>query len=193
MNMFDYDRETIDMDQSGMKHVAHNFRRDYIAGRTDFDFKYRYDSFVAKMRERESRTDVKVIDYIIANYRTKPLFMSSNHLTSYLFIEMTRQILERLGLAMPTGQIRVGLNDCKLEEFFKVCAFGKYTQDFYKFDFKNDDPRVFITDFDDYVSKYAPNDVRVIQTIDTWMRKFKPMKDDVVNASYTSFGVPFTP
>jgi hypothetical protein len=193
INLHDNDGETTDVDQSGMKRIARNFKNIYFTGVLDFDFQYRYDSFVKKMRERESRTDVKVVDYIIANYRTKPLFMSPNHLTSYLFIEMTRQILERLGLSMPTGQIRVGLNDCKLEEFFNVCAFGKYNYDFYKFDFRNDDPRVFITDFETYLPKYAANDVMVIQRIDTWMIKFKPMKDETVKASYASFGVPFTP
>jgi hypothetical protein len=193
INMFDIERETTDMDQSGMKNITNSYKKpDYFHGRLDFDFQHRYDSFVAKMRERESRTDVKLIDYIIANYRTKPLFMSSNHLTSYLFIEMTRQILERLELSMPTGQIRVGLNECGLEEFFGACAFGRYNYDFYKFDFRNDDPYVFITDFEAYLPKYEADDMNVIHFIDLWLSKFQPITADDVQLSHANFGLPVT-
>jgi len=71
--------------------------KQYDNHQIDFGLKRRRDESLRILKEREATTDVKVADYILANYKTKLLFKIANHPTHYLLIHCANQILEKLG------------------------------------------------------------------------------------------------
>ena len=56
------------------------------------------DRSLEELATRESLLDVKVVSYIIDNYRMERLFWTFNHPSQSLIIEVARQILSALGL-----------------------------------------------------------------------------------------------
>lgn len=71
----------------------HDLMRDYNAGRLHFDCAKRFVECAAEQSKREQETDIKMVPWILQNYRKQRLFLTQNHLTSAVFAELARQIL----------------------------------------------------------------------------------------------------
>lgn len=89
----------MEMLAAGMKpdEVVRNYLEGpYVAAKTSAD-KILQD-YITKQRDLEERRDQKVLDYILANYRTTRLFETYNHPARPLCLYQANDILERLGL-----------------------------------------------------------------------------------------------
>ena len=67
--------------------------KDYQEGKIDFNLKERFNLSIDKMEIRESSIDIKLIPFIRENYKRNKLFITHNHPTNILFIEMIKQII----------------------------------------------------------------------------------------------------
>jgi tetratricopeptide (TPR) repeat protein len=70
----------------------------YQDGQINFDLKNRFDKCLTELAKRESTTDIKLAGFIDTNYRQHKLFLTSNHPTTIVFIEICRQIKELTNL-----------------------------------------------------------------------------------------------
>lgn len=57
-----------------------------------------FNKWIEKIGEREKRWDIKILDYILENYRDKQLFYDINHPTEELMDEVINRILKRLNI-----------------------------------------------------------------------------------------------
>lgn len=74
---------------------------------SDEDIQYNYKKSIDELKKRENKVfdndygvDIKISDFIETNYQSKYLFHTYNHPTNILLLELTRRIVERLGLVM---------------------------------------------------------------------------------------------
>ena len=65
----------------------------YDDGKINFRFKERYEKTTAELQKRESACDVKISEFLKINIQSKRLFLTENHLTTPVFVELTRQII----------------------------------------------------------------------------------------------------
>ncbi len=72
----------------------------FCAGKIDFQFERRFSDSMAILRSKEEKTDVKVADFIVSNFRTKKLFLTHNHHTNAIYIHCANQILNILHLPL---------------------------------------------------------------------------------------------
>jgi len=107
--------------------TGNEVRRDVRGGgqrelmqRFDFDF-LRYDcarrfiECLAEQSRREQTCDVKMVDWILANYQTQRLFLTQNHPASALFAELTKRIMEKISIDYAWLNIPFdGINDAQL-------------------------------------------------------------------------------
>lgn len=63
---------------------------------SDFLENFRKDR-IKKLKEREKRCDIKILDYILDNYKKELLFYSKNHPSNKVIIELVKRIFEFLG------------------------------------------------------------------------------------------------
>jgi tetratricopeptide (TPR) repeat protein len=70
----------------------------YRNHRIDFDLKNRFEKCLSELARREETTDIKLSDFLRENYRKEKLFLTSNHPTTIVFIEVCRQIKNLTGL-----------------------------------------------------------------------------------------------
>lgn len=63
-----------------------------------FGLRKRFDRGMEHMRFREKMCNVKVVDFILANYQTYRLFDAHNHPSSILTAYMANQMLDLLGI-----------------------------------------------------------------------------------------------
>lgn len=56
-----------------------------------------FEERIEKLREKESVCDIKILDYILANYKKELLFYSKNHPCNKLIVEFVKRILNYLG------------------------------------------------------------------------------------------------
>ena len=56
-----------------------------------------WEEFCKKLTEREVEWDIKISDYIFANYKTRKLFYEPFHISSVLAREIAKRVLEYLG------------------------------------------------------------------------------------------------
>lgn len=68
----------------------------YLNNEIDFNYKYRFEQSIQKLRIKESNCDIKISDFIINNIRNHKLFYTQNHPTPYLFENISKQILDIL-------------------------------------------------------------------------------------------------
>jgi len=127
----------------------------YNAGRIDFDFENRFNCSIKILFERERQTDLKICDYILKNFKNRILMITHNHPSSYILIELANQVLEKLGYST-LKKMKVKLNDVNLP--YSPYIFDTYAYKNYGYTFSNDDPNVFITDFDEIISSFQPAD-----------------------------------
>lgn len=62
----------------------------------EYEIKTVFNIYNDKIRERENQTDVKILDYILENYKFVQIFYDPNHPTNAVVKEMVYQILDRL-------------------------------------------------------------------------------------------------
>lgn len=55
------------------------------------------------LKNRELNTDIKISDYILNNYNSLILFLTHNHPTSYIFINIVNQIYKILNQPLIYG------------------------------------------------------------------------------------------
>jgi Polysaccharide biosynthesis enzyme WcbI/Sulfotransferase family len=87
----------VDMLSAGMKpdEVLRNYLEGpYVEAKTSPD--RILESYIAKQRDLEDRRDQKVLDFILANYRTTRLFETYNHPSRPLCIHQGNDVLQRL-------------------------------------------------------------------------------------------------
>lgn len=58
----------------------------------------KYNHTIGELRKREQKTDIKLADFIERNFRKHRLFLSVNHPSNLLFIELLKGILAKIGL-----------------------------------------------------------------------------------------------
>lgn len=69
---------------------------DYFADKLPYDCARRFIECLAEQSRREQETDIKMVPFILENYRKRRLFLTYNHPTSALFEQLTRQIIALL-------------------------------------------------------------------------------------------------
>ena len=70
----------------------------FINNLIDFKFEERFNNTIDIFKKKETLCNIKVVDFIINNYRKKNLFLTKNHPTSYIFEHMLKQILNILNI-----------------------------------------------------------------------------------------------
>lgn len=71
--------------------------RDLRSGRIAFNHQARLRQNLIEMERREELCDIRVLDYIRAHYRTRPLMITHNHPMPELVNECARQLAARIG------------------------------------------------------------------------------------------------
>lgn len=95
----------------------------------DFRFSERFEKSLAILKDKEAETNVRVSDFIVANIRTKKLFLTQNHPTSTVFIHCVNQINDLLGFpklleSKDTIPNETGLPDCWPTSPYEVAFYG---------------------------------------------------------------------
>lgn len=57
-----------------------------------------FNTYIHKMREREEKWDIKIVDYILKHYKEKKLFYDMGHPTNEILRKISLELLERLGI-----------------------------------------------------------------------------------------------
>lgn len=65
---------------------------DYYSDHLQFDCARRFIECLAEQARREEETDIKMVPWILQNYRKQRLFLTYNHPTSALFAELAKRI-----------------------------------------------------------------------------------------------------
>jgi hypothetical protein len=67
---------------------------DYREGNINFNLLRRFNESLAEMGNRESSTNIKLVEFIKQKYKNEKLFMTHNHPSNVLFYEIIRQIMD---------------------------------------------------------------------------------------------------
>jgi hypothetical protein len=78
----------------------------YVSGEIDFELRQRFDRCMTEMRRRESTTELKLADYVEQNYQKKKQYLSHNHPTTDLVVEMCDQVRRLAGLPVDMDKLR---------------------------------------------------------------------------------------
>ena len=135
---------------------------DYINNNIQFDFKYRFDKCMEILMEKEKYCDIKVSSYIFENYKTKILFLTHNHPTTYILLYITNEILKRLNLEIISGT-KFLLNESNLSYDINLLNIDKYNKTYYDFNFNTNDE--LISDLQNYNFLNIINDNKTINNI----------------------------
>lgn len=74
---------------------------DYFKSGTAFDKEEIIENFtnvIAKFREREKNWDIKIIDYIMENYKTRKVFYDAKHPTNLVMYQIAIKLLDYIGI-----------------------------------------------------------------------------------------------
>lgn len=80
------------------KHNLSDILKLYDDDNIDFEYEKRKKNGINILKSKELTCDVKVSDFILANYKTHKLFTTPNHPTYIIFEEMSKQILKKLNI-----------------------------------------------------------------------------------------------
>ena len=75
--------------------------REYDADCFIFDCARRFIECLAEQSRREALCSVRMADWILGNYQEKRLFLTQNHPSSGLFVELTKRIMTVMGQLLP--------------------------------------------------------------------------------------------
>jgi hypothetical protein len=70
----------------------------YKTNQIDWEYSIRFEQSINILKEKESKTDIKISNFIIDNFNNKLLFLIPQHPTSIVFIHLTNQILKKLNM-----------------------------------------------------------------------------------------------
>lgn len=103
-------------------------------GDIDFDLPHRFNTCLTEMRRREEHTNIKISDYIEANYKSTRLFVSHNHPSNPLFFEVIRQIFQLTDLPMQKSLANLRVNElpntnCSISPFDKAALGYQFNAD----------------------------------------------------------------
>ena len=70
----------------------------YDDNKIDFNYKKRMEDQIKILKKKEENCDIKISEYILSNYKEKKLFLCQNHPTTYIFKNITKQILNKLNI-----------------------------------------------------------------------------------------------
>ena len=118
-------------ENKSLKYIIDTFMKLEI----DFDFTGRFSYSNSILKKKEQVTTVKVADFIKQNFRSRRLFLTCNHPTSYVFAYCVNQILARLGYDLLENAENLPENIANLPGFWPVSPYDRM---FYKFHFKED-------------------------------------------------------
>lgn len=79
-------------------HNLDSILRLYDDNKINFKYEERMNNEMNILRLKETTTDVKVSDFILKNYKKTKLFLTPNHPSHVILIEIARQILEKLNV-----------------------------------------------------------------------------------------------
>jgi len=116
----------------------------YDNNQIDFNYDERHDKTMKILKEKDKYTDIKVHDYIKENISKKRLFLYASHPTSYVFIHMTNQILNILGLENIGDEYPIDFVDLKSPI---PIAFSTCSNNFFKFEFISKDEKFIANEF----------------------------------------------
>lgn len=68
--------------------------RDYFAGNFHYDCAIRFIKCLREQSRREEETDIAMAPWILGNFPLQRLFLTYNHPTSALFVELARRVLD---------------------------------------------------------------------------------------------------
>lgn len=74
--------------------ILHMYRNNEI----NFELKARMEASIEILKDKEKNTDVKVVEYILENYKHKRLFYICNHITKHIAIHCANQVLQFIGI-----------------------------------------------------------------------------------------------
>ena len=70
----------------------------YDDNKINFNYEERMEKQLNILKNKEQNCDIKIRDYILKNYKKQKLFLTSNHPSYHIIIEITKQILEKLNI-----------------------------------------------------------------------------------------------
>ena len=105
----------------------------YDDNKINFNYEERMEKGINILKIKEETCDIKVSDYILKNYKKQKLFLTTNHPSNYIIIEMTKQILEKLNINYSNFNYLIENDNFSLGG---ECIFSNYDKLFHKFDFQ---------------------------------------------------------
>jgi hypothetical protein len=112
----------------------------YRDGQIDFGLPTRFSACIDELRRREQTTDIKLVDYIVGNYRQAKLFLTHNHPATSLFLWILLQIRDVTGLPLSLERIDAkdeNLADLPLPYGSPISPYDKAVHGF-EFDYRPD-------------------------------------------------------
>jgi len=70
----------------------------YLKNKIDWNYKNRFKKSIDILKGKESITDIKISNFIEKNISERFLFLTPHHPTSIIFLDISNQILEKLGM-----------------------------------------------------------------------------------------------
>lgn len=115
-----------------------------------------FDKVILKFREREKNWDIKIMDYILDNYKDRKMFYDAKHPTNIVIHQIVRRVLEYIGICgdeiacqvnlggyempiYPEVKDVLGLSYGGTDEMLRVETFCKLTEEM---------------DIDEYIRQY---------------------------------------
>jgi len=107
----------------------------------NWDFENRFEQTFNILKEKEKITDLKITNYISDNLSKKRLFLTQQHPTSHIFIELSNNILDIIGLDKTEfNKLYFDLNHAVLPDSVYKHSDGKlpmsiFDKEFYAFEY----------------------------------------------------------
>lgn len=94
----------------------------FLNNEIDWEYESRLIQTISILKEKESVTDLKISNFIMENLKKDLLFLIPQHPTSVIFLNLTNQILSKLGMSSLSEDIIIYKNDAKLPDSTYNCS-----------------------------------------------------------------------
>jgi hypothetical protein len=102
----------------------------YKNNKIDFDFQNRFDENIKRMKEKEEKCNIKIVDFILDNYKKNYLFTMHHHPTKIVFDNISKQIYKLLNINNNITENK--WNGILSDEYF---PYSRYSINYYKFSY----------------------------------------------------------
>ena len=109
----------------------------------DFNYKQRYQNTLKVLMEGEKRCDIKISRFLHDNIISKKIFITQNHPTSIVFINVVEKIIEKLNYEYKFCEKKYDFNEAKLECYW---PHNKIDLNYWNFSYDQPEP-TFDSDF----------------------------------------------